>query len=416
MIPRKRIDIGWADLSYGLLACAAPNDAALAAARVESAWHTARGNLACLSVRSGFDALLSVLQLPAGSEVLVSALTIGDMARVIEAHGLVVVPVDIDAQTLTVSRAALAQALSPRTRMLLVAHLYGSRAPMREVVDFCGKHKLLLLEDCAQAYTGDGWRGEVASDVCLFSFGPIKTATALGGAVLTFRDAALRDRVGAHLSQWPLQSRAVYFARLLKYAMLVLLAYRPCYSVFATLTAVLGIDRERMLTAAVRGFAGGEFFDKIRRRPSSPLLMLLRRRIAQGVQPSVAQRGARARQLIGLLAQTARPGALASWHSHWLFPITHTQTDALIAHLQARGFDAARGASSMGVVAATQGASHAGQAAPMVTHMVAHMVTHMVAQLCYLPAHEGMSARDSERLAAAVREFDAGDAKNAVLR
>ena len=416
MIPRKRIDIEWADLVSGMAACVAPGDVTRAAASVETAWHTVRANLVCLSVRSGFDALLGTLQLPAGSEVLVSALTIRDMTRIIEAHELVAVPVDLDIQTLAVTRASLEHAISPRTRALLVAHLYGSRMPMREFVDFSRKNNILLIEDGAQGYTGDGWRGDVASDVCLFSFGPIKTATALGGAVMTFRDTALRDRVRAYMADWPMQRRAAYFARLLKYALFVLLGYRPCYTLFVNAMRLFGFDHERVLATSVRGFGSGELFTKIRRRPALPLLALLRRRIAQGLQPSVALRSARARQLAaqldGLLPALERPGAMASWHSHWVFPIVHPRADALIAHLQARGFDATRGASSMIVVSATQG------------DVRASATENAFAQLCYLPAHEGMSARDIERLAAAVREFEAGtvvgdwrrEPKNAVMR
>ena len=55
MIPRKRIDIGLADLASGVLACMAPGDVAAVRAGMEAAWD-ARANLACLSVRSGFDA------------------------------------------------------------------------------------------------------------------------------------------------------------------------------------------------------------------------------------------------------------------------------------------------------------------------------------------------------------------------
>jgi perosamine synthetase len=399
MIPRKRIDIGWADLASGMAACFMPGDAARSAARVESAWHTARGNLACLSVRSGFDALLGVLQLPAGSEVLVSAVTIPDMVRIIEAHGLVAVPVDIDTATLAVTRDSLSAALSPRTRMLLVAHLYGSRMPMREAVDFCGKHNILLIEDCAQSYTGDGWRGDVASDVCLFSFGPIKTATALGGGVMTFRDGALRDRLRAHMAAWPVQSRMPYLARIAKYMLFKLLGYRPCYSLFVRVLRLLDIDRERLLAGAMRGFAGGDLFARIRRRPALPLLRLLRRRIAQGAQPSVSRRSERARQLAAHLdcmpQSMARPGARAAWHSHWVFPVLHPRVNDLITHLQACGFDVTRGASSMAVVA-TRGEARAAKA------------EHAFTQQCYLPAHEGMSAHDIERLAAAVREFEAG--------
>lgn len=394
MIPRKRIDFGWADLLSGVATCVAPGEAARAAASVEAAWHTARANLACLSVRSGFDALLGVLQLPAGSEVLVSAVTIRDMTRIIEAHGLVAVPVDLDMQTLAVTCAALERAVSPRTRALLIAHLFGSRMPMQELLDFSHKNRLLLIEDGAQGYTGDGWRGDVASDVCLFSFGPIKTATALGGAVMTFRDTALRDRVRAYMADWPMQQRAAYFARLLKYAFFVLLGYAPCYTLFVNVLKLLGMSHERVVEASVRGFSGGELFTKLRRRPALPLLAMLRRRIMQGLQPSVARRSARARQLAEMLPALKRPGAMTSWHSHWVFPVMHPRADALIAHLLARGFDATRGASSMAVVAALQGQI------PAVTAESAFSM------LCYLPAHEGMSAHDIERLAVAVREFD----------
>ena len=398
MIPRKRLDIGWLDLASGLLACITPGDAARAAAKVESAWHTARGNLACLSVRSGFDALLGVWQLPAGSEVLVSALTIRDMTRLIETHGLAAVPVDVDTQTLAVTRAGLERALTPRTRAVLIAHLYGSRMPMQDVVQFCRKHNLLLIEDGAQAYTGDGWRGDIASDVCLFSFGPIKTATALGGAIMTFRDDALRDQVRAAMASWPLQSRAVYFARLLKYVVFVGLGYRPCYTLFVNALKLLGIDHDRVLASAMRGFAGDDLLAGIRRRPSVPLLKLICRRITQGSQPSVARRGASARQLAALLPSVQRLGAMAAWHTHWVFPVLHPRADALIAHLQARGFDATRGASRMVVVKATQG------------EVRAAVAESAFAQQCYLPAHEGMSEGDVERLAAAVRAFGAGAA------
>ena len=54
----------------------------------------------CLSVRSGWDLLLHVLAWPAGSEVIVSAITHPDMIRILRAHGLVPVPVDVDLDTL----------------------------------------------------------------------------------------------------------------------------------------------------------------------------------------------------------------------------------------------------------------------------------------------------------------------------
>ena len=104
MYARKRFDIGWSDLLAGLHACAFPRDGSAQAAAVE-AWFSPAGDaFACLSVRSGLELYLETLlasgAVQRGDEVLMSALTIPDMWKVVEHHGLVPVPVDIDARTL----------------------------------------------------------------------------------------------------------------------------------------------------------------------------------------------------------------------------------------------------------------------------------------------------------------------------
>ena len=399
MIPRKRIDIAWADLASGLLGCLLPGSAAALRARVEAAWDQ-QANLACLSVRSGFDALLTALALPHGSEVLISAVTIADMPRIIRAHGLVPVPVDLDMQTLAVSATTLQRAATPHTRAVLIAHLFGSRMPMTDISEFCNKNKYLLIEDCAQAYTGDGWRGTPEADVRLFSFGPVKTATALGGAVVGFRDAALRDRVRAAIARWPLQPRWTYLLRLLRYAVLAPFANRFVYATLATLCRWCGTTHEKFVSAAVRGFPGEDFFAQIRRQPSFPLLHLLQRRLAQRLQPRTAWRTERSRQLQRLLQNVhgiTLIGAHAALHMHWMFPVRHDQRDKLIRHLAAQGFDAAVHASSIGVVEPPPGREPA------------HEATRTFESLLYLPAHEGMNAADIDRLAAAIAEFEQRD-------
>ena len=395
MIPRKRIDIGGADLCSGILGCFTPGNAVALSTGIEASWD-ARANLACLSVRSGFDALLTVLALPRGSEVLVSAVTIADMPRILEAHGLIPVPVDLNMQTLAVSPASLEHARTPRTRMLLIAHLFGSRMPMQEIVKFSNENNILLLEDCAQGHTGDPWRGEPAADVSLFSFGPVKPATALGGAVLSFRDAALRDRVRDHMACWPRQARSAYLARLIKYTLFALFSSRMAFGMLEAVCRWCGTTHEKFVSSAVRGFAGGDFFVQIRRQPSVPLLRLLGRRLGQGVQASAVRRSAMSRKLQGLLrgvSDASAIGTQAAQHMHWIFPLMHEHGDALIQHLAAHGFDAAYRASSLGVVAAPQGAASATEA------------LRTFASLLYLPAHEGMDEQDVESLAIAIAEF-----------
>jgi dTDP-4-amino-4,6-dideoxygalactose transaminase len=103
MYARKRLDVGWRDLLSGLLACAGSFDEKGPRERIERGFSSAGSStseaLACLSVRSGLDLYLEELALPRGSEVLMSALTIPDMWKIVEHHGLVPVPVDLDART-----------------------------------------------------------------------------------------------------------------------------------------------------------------------------------------------------------------------------------------------------------------------------------------------------------------------------
>lgn len=391
MIPRKRIDISLRDLTRGLMYCCTPGDIERERAQLETAWGR-RSNLACLSVRSALDALLETLALPPGSEVLMSAVNIADMVRIVEAHGLAAVPVDIDMRRLEVGVAQIARAATPRTRVVLIAHLFGSRMPLQAIAEFCSRNNCLLIEDAAQAFTGDAWRGEPLADVTLFSFGPVKPATALGGAMVSFRDGALRARVQRTLSNWPLQPRRAYALRLARYALLVPLGHRRLYGALALLCRCMGTTLERVVSGAARNFTGGEFFRLIRQRPTLPLLRLMHARIAQGVQRSAMLRARNSRQLQSLLGDCC-VGITAMEHHHWLCPITHADADGLVRRLLARGFDATRQASSLAVIAPPRGASSAAEA------------TRVFERLVYLPAHEGMTADDIERMAAAVAAF-----------
>ena len=244
MIPRGRLDIGWRDLAAAAAACLVSRSRVTLERRVEQAWSRDEDALVCLSVRSGLDLLLTALRYPKGSEVLVSAVTIRDMVRVIEHHGLVPVPVDVDTQTLGVKMESLRRARSPKTRAVLVAHLFGSRTSLEAVSAFAREHGLLLVEDCAQAFTGLDQRGDPASDVALFSFGPIKTATALGGAVLAFRDRELLARTRALQEACVVQPRREFAKRVLRFAVVKALLHRAPFTLFCAACRLAGRSAE----------------------------------------------------------------------------------------------------------------------------------------------------------------------------
>jgi len=395
MIPRKRLDIGWSDLFFGIRQCFGKGDRPLRQHQIQQHWSADSASLVCLSVRTGFDALLQTWNFPSGSEILVSAVTIRDMTRIIEAHGLVAVPVDLDWERLAVQPDRLVKAITPRSRAILVAHLFGSQMPMLPVVQVARQSGLLLIEDCAQAYIGDRFRGHPASDVTLFSFGPIKTATALGGGIMEIRNADLRQRVQARLASLPVQRRADFLRRLGKYAVLMALSNRGAYSLLIAVCQLLKWDHDRLISQSVRGFAGSDFFVRLRQQPSAPLLALLERRLRRFSPTAIAQRIAVAEAAIAAMPSIQRPGVLALHHSHWVFPILHPTPDALMHHLWRRGFDATRGASSLSVVEAPGDRPN----------IVPTSAQQMFSQLLYLPVDASLSLEEIHRLAAAVLEF-----------
>jgi dTDP-4-amino-4,6-dideoxygalactose transaminase len=394
MIPRKRLDIGWTDLLRGIGFCLGSTDLEKAERTLQGAWPGGDASLACLSVRSGFDALLQVLDFPGGSEILVSALTIRDMPRIVQEHGLVPVPVDLDVRELAVRRESLDRAVTPRTKAILVAHLFGSRMPLDPVIRFAEEHGLLVIEDCAQAFAGPETLGDPRSDVALFSFGSIKTTTALGGGILCFRDPALLDRVRRHQSAWPVRSRWHFLSKIAKYALLILLSCRPVYSLFIALCRISGIDHDRLISEKVRGFPGDQFFQQIRHRPSAALLSLLAHRIRTFDPRTIERRTAIANHAIEQMPLLPRPGDRAAAHTHWVFPVLDESPDEILPPLWKKGFDATRGASSLHVVEPPADR-------PDLDPVEARQAFQ---RLLYLPVYSGVSRRSVERLAAALRE------------
>ncbi len=226
---RKRLDIQWSDLGSALRDCLTRWNAAALADHLEDLWSASGDALPCLSVRTGFDLWLRSLQLPHGSEVLVSAITIRDMVRIIEEHGLVPVPVDLNPDDLSVNLESLRRAITPKTRAVLVAHLFGTRQPLEPVLEIAREHKLLVAEDCAQAYAGRHFTGHPEADASMFSFGSIKTATALGGAMLRVRDPEVLVRMRQYHAQYPVQPRGTFAKKVLKYSMMKVMSYGPTF-------------------------------------------------------------------------------------------------------------------------------------------------------------------------------------------
>ncbi|HBL29224.1 MAG TPA: aminotransferase DegT [Acidobacteria bacterium] len=397
MIPRKRLDIGWIDVAHGIAASLAPPRREAVETVLREVAPGGDHRLACLSVRSGFDALLTVLDYPPGSEVLVSAITIRDMVRIVEAHGLVPVPVDLDPRSLQVRPESLQRAIGPRSRAVLVAHLFGSRMPLEPVLDVARAHGLFVVEDGAQAFASLDALAPPQADVSLWSFGPIKTTTALAGGLLCFRDPRLLEQVRRHQDGWPERSRWSFLFRLLKYSVLMALTWPPLYTLFVALCRLAGKSHDAVISANTRGFPGDGFLQQIRHRPSTPLLALLARRLQRFDPAAIAARTAAAEQAMAAMPFLERPGDRAARHTHWVFPILNENPVALVNTLWKQGFDATRGASSLHVVGPP---ADRPELAPVEAERT-------MERLLYLPVYPEVPQRTAGRLATALAKIAA---------
>ena len=162
----------------------------------------ARHAIACAS---GTDAILlpvRALNLKPGDEVIAPAFTFFATAGAIHNGGGKPVFVDIEPGTFNVDPDAIAAAITPRTRGIVVVDLYGQMVALEEILPLAAKHNIAVIEDGAQAIgarrkVAGTWRmaGELPN-VGTFSFFPSKNLGGWGdGGMMTTQDDALAQRL-----------------------------------------------------------------------------------------------------------------------------------------------------------------------------------------------------------------------------
>ena len=155
------------------------------------------GTTHCIGVGNGLDALILIFKgylqlgkLNQGDEVLVPANTyIATILSIIQT-GLKPVFVEPDADTFNISATHIENAITTKTKAIVMVHLYGQLAEIDAIGNIAKTNNLLLIEDAAQAHGAkhnDGKKAGNLSDASAFSFYPSKNLGALGdaGAVTT---------------------------------------------------------------------------------------------------------------------------------------------------------------------------------------------------------------------------------------
>jgi dTDP-4-amino-4,6-dideoxygalactose transaminase len=154
-----------------------------------------------IGVASGTDALrltLTALEVGPGDEVITTPFTFIATANTISHCGAQPVFADIDARTYNLDPAAVEAAVTPRTKGLVVVHLYGQPCNMESLMAVARRRELFVVEDGAQAIgaTYQGRRVGSFGDAGCLSFFPSKNLGAYGdGGMVVTNNVALADKL-----------------------------------------------------------------------------------------------------------------------------------------------------------------------------------------------------------------------------
>ena len=167
----------------------------------EAEFARACGASFCLGVANGLEALQLALLgfgVGPGDEVIVPAHTFIATWLAVSHCGARPVPVDVSESTFNIDASLISGAITPRTRAIVVVHLYGQPVDMHGILAIAEQYGLPVIEDASQAHgaTYGGQRVGGLGAAAAFSFYPTKNLGAFGdGGAVVSSDASLIERV-----------------------------------------------------------------------------------------------------------------------------------------------------------------------------------------------------------------------------
>ncbi len=178
----------------------------------------------CAGGSSGSAALhaaIAACEIEPGCEVVTAPIT--DMGSLIGIlyQNLIPVFADVDPHTYNITAESIEKVLTPRTRAIVVVHLAGNPCDLKPILELARRHKLAVIEDCAQAYGAlyDGKYVGTWGDIGAFSLNESKHLSCGDGGFIITDDAELYGRCHNYLDK--------YYDRLGRGDRLTRLA--PCY-------------------------------------------------------------------------------------------------------------------------------------------------------------------------------------------
>lgn len=167
--------------------------------KFEENWCEVFGSKYAVSVNSNTSGLftaMGAIGIQPGDEVIVSPYTMSASAIAPLVYGGIPVFADIDPDTFCMDPKSIRARITPRTKAILVVHIFGNPADMDEIMAIAGEHGLKVIEDCAQAPLGKYKNKYVGTigDIGVFSLNYHKHIHTGEGGVITTSNKELAER------------------------------------------------------------------------------------------------------------------------------------------------------------------------------------------------------------------------------
>tara|TARA_Y100001954_G_scaffold237898_1_gene303228 strand:- start:33328 stop:34626 length:1299 start_codon:yes stop_codon:yes gene_type:complete len=167
---------------------------------LESKWQQAFGikhAVAVNSATSGLYAAMGACKIAPGDEVIVSPYTMSASAVAPLVYGAVPVFADIDPLDLCISPESIRERITPRTKAIIVVHIFGHPARMEEIMQIAREHNIMVIEDCAQSPMSvcNGEYVGCIGDIGIFSLNYHKHIHTGEGGILVTNSDPLAERL-----------------------------------------------------------------------------------------------------------------------------------------------------------------------------------------------------------------------------
>jgi perosamine synthetase len=198
--------------------------------------------IACSNCTVGLHMALVALGVGPGDEVIIPDFTLIVSANTVILAGAKPVLVDVEPDTWCIDPTRIEEKITPRTKAIMVVHMYGHPCDMPAIMDIARRNNLAVIEDCAQAHGAEinGRKAGSFGDMACFSFYGNKILTTGEGGMVLCRDKGLAEKLNLLRNQGFQEPRFVHAVMGYNYRI-------------TNIQAALGVAQTEMIDAKIEG-------------------------------------------------------------------------------------------------------------------------------------------------------------------